>query len=248
MAERPRKYPVGSSRLNKRGEKFTVISWEDSNNILVEFDNGEIVKTSSSCVNSGSILNRLSPTVFGVGITDGWLDRGKSSTLREYRIWTSMLCRVYNEKHKNHCLYAGCSVQEEWLYLKNFAQWITNLPQWKYAGWHLDKDICGGSLYSEDTCFLIPASINCLLTSRGKRARTNPLPRGVRRVGKKYEGRYGGPGREICKSFETVEEAYSFHIKGSKDALLEEVYKFKDQLDPRCFELLINFRMEDLDG
>ena len=202
-----RNYTVGDSRFNNKGERFTIIDWHHAHKVLVEFDNGEVVETTSSAVNSGRILNMYYPTVKGFGIPGDWLNSERDCTCREYYIWTSMIDRVINPNSKNWKRYNHCKIADEWKYLKNFGQWITNLPQWEYEDWQLDKDISGENLYSEDTCFLIPASINAMITRRGGRVRSSKLPRSVRKVGNSYVGRYGSGENEKSKCFSNAEDA-----------------------------------------
>ena len=241
-----RKYTIGDTRLNNKCESFTIIEWNHAHDVLIVFQNGEIVRTRSSAINSGSVLNRYSPTVCGVGITEGWITSERDSRCREYNIWSSMLKRVCDPRHKNYESYKHCSISEEWFWLKHFGEWVTSLPQWKHIGWHLDKDISGGNAYSPDTCYLVPKSINSMITTRGGRAKSSDLPRGVCQIGKMYQGRYGSGSDERTKMFCEMEEAYEFHIHGSKHLLIKEVNKYRADLDAICVEKLMCFDMKGL--
>lgn len=240
---RGRIFTVGDSLLNKKGEKFTIKEWINSKTVYVEFDNGEIVKTTSSAIHTRSILNDKSPTLFGVGIiTGGFIDGLRDSKSREYHIWADMLRRVYVKSEKVHKYYSDCTVCDEWLYFKNFSEWIVALPQWKYDGWQLDKDISCGRIYSPETCFLVPASINALL----KRSKVTDLPRGVRKIGNRYQARFGAWGLKGDQIFDNLEEARNFYIHGMRQLLDSRIEEYKDRLDPKCIELLLNFNVGDL--
>lgn len=123
---RKRRYDVGDSLLNKYGERFTIVRWNSSIDILVEFENGEFVKSCSTAINNGRVLNKFSVKVCGVGVSSDWL-RKEYSDGREYVMWADMLKRVYGDDNEPSLhRYKSCRVAEDWLLLENFADWITS--------------------------------------------------------------------------------------------------------------------------
>ena len=86
---------------------------------------------------------------------------------------------------------------------------------------HLDKDILvkGNKLYSEDTCSFVPAEINTLFCKANK-----------------TRGRYN-----------TIEEAFLAY-KQAKEAYIKELAnKWKDVIDPRVYEALMDYQVEITD-
>lgn len=111
-----------------------------------------------------------------------------ASKHRWYKIWQEMLRRCYDDNLiEKYPTYQGCTVHENWLYLSNFRDWYNK--QNVTTNLFLDKDFLypGNKVYSEETCILIPNSLNALITKsdaiRGK------YPIGVMRVKNKYIAR-----------------------------------------------------------
>lgn len=238
-----RKHQVGDVLENGIGQKFTVKEWVTFDEIYVQFEDGVVVKTNNTQLLSGNIKNKLSPRIFGVGYMGNgeFKCRVNGKMTREYSMWEAMIKRVYAEE--NHTpTYADCEVCESWHNFQNFAQWVTNLPQWNQEGWQLDKDISKSRVYSSDTCFLVPRIINNMFVNRKKR----DLPRGVSRYKDKFVGSYGSyrsGGRGV---FGTVDEARKFWFDGMTRLLSERIDAVKDSLDPMCVKLLEEYDLEEL--
>ena len=100
--------------------------------------------------------------------------------------WRNMLERCYSYKPMYHA-YWDCEVCDEW---KNDFE---SFKEWYYQNlWscperlELDKDLLsnGKKIYSQETCCLIPKSLNVFLST--KRDKTNYLPIGVTYSNGKY--------------------------------------------------------------
>lgn len=126
-------------------------------------------------VTDGRISDKLSPTVYGIGIL-GLVD-GKVVGRKSYKIWHAMIQRCYSTKEngrKRSRTYKGVSVCKEWLTYTNFRDWFdVNYIE----GYCLDKDltVLGSREYSPDTCSFVPNEINCLLLSSDNNKGEYPL-------------------------------------------------------------------------
>lgn len=81
---------------------------------------------------------------------------------REYSRWSTIMARCYNPKHKAYHSYGGrgVTVCEEWHDFQIFADWFSEN---NIDGWVMDKDLCGGMIYSPVTVVFLPDQINQLL-------------------------------------------------------------------------------------
>jgi hypothetical protein len=238
-------------KTNNYGD-VVVLEYNNVSDVIIKFLNtGNIRKTATSELRKGEIRDSSLPTTCGVGYIDiEGASIGRHMT-KEYRLWNNMINRCYNEKELNrNPTYKDCHVSEDWRYLSNFKEWCNNQIGFGNQGWHLDKDILikGNKVYSEDTCCFVPPEINVLFTKadriRGK------YPIGIyedKQAGKfnvriSVEGKQKHIGRYYC-------EKEAFHAyKAAKEAYIKEVAnKWKDKIDPRVYEALMNYEVEITD-
>ena len=98
--------------------------------------------------------------IYGVGIDDvdgtkEYVDEtGKRKTNKCFNTWKNMLKRCYHPTGE----YKGkVTICDAWSYFSKFKVWYDeNYKQ----GYELDKDICGGKIYSPNTCVFIPREVN----------------------------------------------------------------------------------------
>lgn len=181
--------------------------------------------------------------VWGVGIFDKKLGENK---LPSERIWRKMMNRCCSDKFKaRHKSYKNVSICDEWLTYSSFKMWF---DEHYVEGWDLDKDILvkGNKVYSPQNCCFVPQEVNGLFTnckmSRG------PYPIGVSyKNGRFVAGLDINKKRRHLGSFGTPEEAFQAY-KVAKEAYIKEVAdKWKDQLEPRVYEALYNYKVEITD-
>lgn len=198
--------------------------------------------------------------IFGIGINTGEFPAsiGNKPT-KEYILWTGMLRRCTREWLIKKPTYIGCTISENFKSYAFFYEWCQEQVGFenkddKNMAWHLDKDLLikGNKLYSEDTCVFIPLRVNSLLVKgdsiRGK------YPIGVRKQTKDKrfksyckDGTEGTNKQTQLGSFDTVEEAFQAY-KTFKEAIIKRVAeKYKDQLDPRAYQALMNYQVEITD-
>lgn len=194
------------------------------------------------------------PTVLGVGYDSGgkWkptelVSKGKHRVTPEYRAWTNMLRRCYDEKSaSDNPTYAGCSVAEEWHDFQVFAEWLTS-QEFYGIGYQLDKDILvrGNRVYSPETCSLIPKAINMLFADC--RAARGELPIGVHLF--KKTGQYMAQVRMYGKSVylgihDSVESAHRAYVKAKEKYVKEVAEQWRGKIEERVYYALMNWTVE----
>ena len=192
--------------------------------------------------------------VYGVGVND-WDScvtiKGTNKVIHEYNLWSGVLERVYSSLlHSRRPSYKNSCVDPRWHSFKLFFEDIQNLIGYensKQKGWHLDKDILikGNKLYSKNTCCFVPIEINSLLTNNKGRRGEYPLGVSLHRSSNKFRAKVFKNGKLNCLGlYPSPEEAF-YAYKQVKEAYIKEVAnKWKDQIDPRVYEALINWKVE----
>lgn len=168
-----------------------IIEYNNSSNIVVEFQDDHKAKVVTTYVNfqRRQVRNPYDKTVYGVGyLGEGnykvYIDQEHLEPV--YNVWRTLLGRCCTEKHrKQFPAYADCQVCDEWLCYQNFAQWWND--NMYYVGnerMHLDKDIkCkGNKLYSPETCIIVPQSINEIFHISGRKNKDRDLPYTIKRT------------------------------------------------------------------
>ena len=226
---------------------------------VVEFINtGFTTKAQIGKILNGNVKDHHAPSVFGVGITGNQQTKySDGKTIPDYQLWCGMLERCYSESYQSRKpTYKGCSVSEYFKHYSNFKEWCHqqigfNTLDSSGRKFTLDKDILvkGNKLYSEDTCCFVPQEVNALLT-------TSKSKRGEHPIGVHYDSSkllpfqptvsIGGRNRRLSRCA-TAEEAFYIY-KQTKEGIIKSVAeKYKDLIDPRVYEALMNYRIEITD-
>ena len=238
LAKNKLKYENTIFKTNMCGDCI-VVEYRGAKDVTVRFeDTGFETTVAMYSLQKGEVKDRLKPSFYGVGVV------GEAFVKNDpmYNTWMCMLNRCYGARHtKKNSPYKDCSVSEFFLYYPNFKEWCNKQIGFGNKGWALDKDILvkGNRVYSEDTCCLVPAEINNLLTRYTKESDTCKGVYYNKKLGKfsaHLLGKYIG-------LFTTELEAFQVY-KQAKEAYIKEVAnKWKDQIDPRVYESLMNWEV-----
>mgnify|MGYP000216883871 FL=1 len=246
------KIQVGDIFETKNYGKLVVLEYRGHLDVIVKFeDTGYETTTRANELRKGEVRDRSLPSVCGVGIIGNGIARVCGVETRDYQLWKSMLCRCYDEKYSNkYPTYKDCEVSDNFKYFPYFKDWCSKQTWFGKEGWQLDKDILvkGNKVYSEDTCCFVPKDLNSLLTHRKK-------DKGLYPVGVSYKPRINRYIAQIRKfkenihlgCFATPDEAFCAY-KEAKEAYIKEVAElYKDRIDPRVYEALMNYVVEITD-
>ena len=227
--------------------------------VLVAFeDTGFKTIVYLSELRRGRIADKLKPTYLGVGILGDTKTRedGNNKHCREYYVWTGMLTRCYDENYlKLKPTYIGCKTSDNFKEYSFFYKWCSkqigfNSLDDKGKSFALDKDIIikGNKVYSEDTCCFVPQEINSLLISNISKRGEHPLGVSYHKRINKYSStiRIGG-GTKHLGYFSTTLEAFQAYKQVKESYIKEVAEKWKDQIDARVYEALMNWKVEITD-
>ena len=233
--------------------KFKIISYKDSKNVRIKFiGTGYETISSLNAIRKGVIKDRLLPSVLGVGFIGGnnpsKID-GKHT--REYLVWRSMLTRCYDEKFKDkYPTYKDCVCSVNFNSYDWFYGWCNKQIGFGVEGFELDKDLLvkGNKVYSEDTCVFLPKEINNALLKRGD-------DRGKYLIGVDCSNKQGkfrsrlnvnGTSKNLGY-FNTELEAFNAYKEAKESYLKDLANKWKDRIDPRAYNALMNYTVEITD-
>ena len=190
----------------------------------------------------------------------GVFEKGRVKIVRkrakERAIWKRMLSRCYNEKHLcEKPTYKGCEVSENFKDFLYFKDWCNkqvgfNSKDENDRSFALDKDILirGNKVYSEDTCCFVPADINNLVIKADSIRGKYMIGVSYNKMKGKFESYINVFGsKRHLGTFNTELEAF-YAYKEAKETYVKEVAeKYKDQIDPRVYEVLMKYQVEITD-
>lgn len=240
---------IGEENINIHGEKMHIVEYNNSTDIIVEFEDGTQVKTQYGNFKRGITGNPNSRTILGVGHMDLDLHCRNEKT---YYTWYNMLYRCYSQNCKQRVpTYEKVRCCEEWLYYSNFYRWALN--QENYYNWYdnsrsgLDKDILikHNELYAPDRCFLVPTRINTLFIKADKVR--GDLPIGVRYENNIYRAccsvnnkiQYIGTANSPEQAFLLYKDFKEKHIKEKA-----KEYYLKGEISRGCYEAMLNYEVD----
>lgn len=156
----------GKTLVSNQGLEFLVIKYISNNEVLIRFkDTGYELLTYLKSATTGSVKDKLQPSVCGVGFIGG--DYYNKKTHKDaYSHWHNMINRCYSPKyHIKKPTYESCEVCEDWQNFQCFAEWYYENKENKNGILSLDKDIRrkGNKLYSPENCSLVSPDDNSKL-------------------------------------------------------------------------------------
>lgn len=245
---------VGDRFKTNQGFEVVVTDYVDGYDITAKFQEPREYefKTYLSSLKTGSIKNKYFPSIYGVGFMGiGEYDSKKDKQAHSH--FTGMIERCYDtvamEKRQT---YAECVVREDWHDFQDFAKWCYGQKGFNEDRWQLDKDILvkGNKIYAPENCCFVPSDINALFTKRQAERGLYPIgvyehsPGNFRATCSNEfmdERKFSGPLRA------TPEEAF-YDYKERKEKVIKQRAEFyKDKIDPRVYEALINYTVEITD-
>ena len=238
---------VGQVRNTNEGGSFTVIEFHSATNVIIRHndEHGHVAKVSSCQVRNGVIRNPFYPTLYGVAYMGVGKHKAKikGKNVQHYSVWTGAVCRCYCPvRLAKTPSYNGCTLSKEFLCYQNFAEWYTSHESYG-LGYDLDKDLLvkGNKIYSAETCTMLPKELN--LAIKVKFSKNSDLPIGVLRnkVGGYIAALKKGLKGYHLGTFKTPEEASAAYVKAKEAYVKELALEYKDQIEPRAFEALMNW-------
>ena len=228
-----------------------ILKYENKKEVVVKFiDTGNVATVTLNNLINDRVKDVYAKTICGVGFL-GDMKNPYTVNRRLYDIWRQMLRRCYDESvHKIRPTYKECVVSENFKNFSCFVDWYKNQVGYDQKDWCLDKDILikGNKLYSENTCCLVPYEINNLFT-KSKMCRGSYLI-GTSFVKKdnKYKAGVGKKGvNNYLGIFDTELEAFNAYKEAKESYIKEVANKWKDQIDHRVYEALMNYQVEITD-
>lgn len=239
---------MGEVGKNNSGTLMRIIEYRSSEDVDIEFlDEHHYIKKHSQYCNfkKGQIKNPYDKDLYGVGYIGVGKWKVKDETgkwSRVYLCWRHMIERCYFEKNKDlHKAYYGiCEVCDEWLNFQNFACWYKSKEYDVPERLHLDKDIKypGNTLYSPETCILVPQKINMMFMNK---ANKRGLPNGITQVAKGYHVKYNG---EKLGVYPTVEEAYLHQTKKKKEEIIKLANEYKEIIPNYIYDIVVSYEFD----
>lgn len=161
---------VGKIGKNNLNEKYEIISYKGKNDVIIKFLKTDYkLKTSTGNLYTGRVRDRLTPSVYGVGVLGYFRPYDDPYYKKIYSHWAHMIRRCYDKKYKEYKNYGGegITVCDRWIRFDNFYDDFRKLDGYSEEIMelkmhrHLDKDIKQSHLpfservYSLETCCLI---------------------------------------------------------------------------------------------
>ena len=243
---------VGEVYENNVGLKFVVIEYNGCNDVKVKFVDSSYTTFSTTCnIRSGSVKDKMSPSVYGVGVVGVNSISTNQKPHQEYVFWNSMLQRCYDLSYKlKRPTYIGCTSSNNFKYYPYFKDWCNKQVGFGNKGWCLDKDILvkGNKLYSEDTCCFVPREINSLFALSGNSRGLNPIGVQFNLEEGNYSARVSRDGKHChIGTYETKEDAF-FWYKEAKELHIKSVAKrWFGKIDQNVFNALMTYEVGILD-
>lgn len=235
----------------KQSGNLEVLEYVSATEVTVRFiETGYTTKCRLANIISGQIKDRLKPSVYGVGIVGEKypLENGKQS--KEYNVWVRMLDRCYSTTNDTRKTYEGCEVTSSFRYFPFFKEWCHNQVGFGEKGFALDKDILvkGNKVYSPETCCFVPREINSLFVKRDKLRGEYPVGVCFHKPLNKYVSKLSAYGRSRNLGyFSSVSEAFYVYKEAKETHIKEVANKWKDQIDQRVYEALMNWEVDITD-
>jgi len=212
---------IGQTNLHKKsGQLMTIIGYQDSLNISVQFEDGTVLHHVSYQSFKRGSTRKPGLQYYGVpgAIGPKW---GEGKT-KAGRTWTNIMNKCFGPLSKKPA-YRGCIICDEWKNHDNFKKWFDkNYYVVDGEKMDLDKDIlepyCGVKLYSPETCLFVPSRINSTVRA-GKKGKET----GIIEYPNSFTAYIRNDGERInLGNFPTKEEALAVY-KAAKETMVHNL-------------------------
>ena len=246
---------VGKVCKSKASGDFKILKYNNAKDVEIQFlKTGYETSAELGDIRNGNVKDPYSQSVFGVGITGTkYPSRVNGVRTKEYILWADMLRRCYSDSFKKkQPTYEGCKVSDKFKSYGYFYEWCNNQIGFGNDGdgnpFHLDKDLLikGNKVYNENVCVFLPNEINLLLTKR-------TASRGEHLIGVCWSKTNKAFMAQVNKNkgkqehlgyFKTELEAFNAYKTAKESFIKEQAEKWKDQIDIRAYNALMNYEVE----
>ena len=245
---------VGKVYKSLNSGDFKILKYNDSYNVEIQFlKTGYETTAHLATIKNGSIKDPYSPSICGVGIVGTKYPINVNGVpTKEYLLWHSMLKRCYSTTlKKKYPTYIDCECSENFKSYEYFYEWCHKQVGFGNDGFHLDKDLLikGNKVYGESTCIFIPKEINQVLVKRDKKRGEHLIGVYWHKKGQAFVAQVNrNKGKQkYLGSFKTELEAFNAYKQAKESFIKEQANKWKDQIDIRAYEALMNYQVEITD-
>lgn len=252
--EKQKQERLGEEKYNLHGTLMKIIKYNNTKDIIVEFQDKYKVKVHTQYGNfkKGEVRNPYDKTIHEVGyIGEGEYEThmGRIATIA-YKVWISMLQRCYDPYYLDkYPTYRDCMVCNDWHNFQNFAEWF-------YKNYYevpndlvcLDKDILikGNKIYSPETCIFVPKRINALFTKRQNDRGDYPIGVCWHKRDKKFDVGCNDVNcnRQYLGRFDNEIDAFICY-KNYKEKVIKQVAdEYKELIPKELYEALYKYEVE----
>ena len=182
----------------------------------------------------GQILNPYFPYLFGVGylgVGPYMTKRQTSVAGRAYGTWYDMIKKCYGENPTH-------TMDPSWHKYQNYARWYHKQIKPEDSRYYVNLNLIHpkNKHYSPRTVFLIPTVFMKNLSP--PRVSYSIYPTGVTKPRSSSNRFKAVIGKTHLGTYDTVEEAQEVYIKEVVRSMHASADKFKDEMEPRAYELL----------
>lgn len=236
---------AGDIFKTNEGGSVTVLNINNTYDVVVRHNDSykHVTSVTLQSLNNGRVKNPYHPTKYGVGYygVGPYVASVDGNVTKVYQTWTDMLRRSYCPKHQlDKPTYIRCTVDSRWHNFQVFAKWYIDNP-FNNVGYQLDKDIIypGNTVYSPDTCVLVPPLINYQFRDVTNYLNEKGYPPGVKpsRNGMRYLAFHGSI---ALGTYDTIDQASHAYLRYRRQYLLDIATQYKDHVDIRVMYTLIS--------
>ena len=245
---------IGKVCKSLNSGEFKIVKYNDTANVEIQFLNtGYETTVRLTNIRNGNVKDPYLPSVYGIGVSGTkYPSRVNGVKTREYVLWQSMLRRCYSDDFKKrNQTYEGCEISDKFRSYEYFYEWCNKQVGFNNKDWQLDKDLLikGNKVYSEDSCIFLPQEVNTLLTKREALRGEHLIGVNWSKTNKAFVATVNkNKGKqEHLGSFKTELEAFNAYKEAKESFVKEQANKWKEQIDDRAYNALMNYTVEITD-